>query len=405
MQNNISYKSLIRLSSCRMKRSKSKGAVFGSIFGVLYFWIFEIGAYIVCNVREIDVPAVVPIIICFSSIIPDFLLKLIFVRDNTVMDAFLKTRPVTQEMWDRFLTISQFWKIGNLLMPLIVLPLCVLFMPAILGIFVWIAMYLLSVFGGFIVMLIKHKGAYQPENAVKVGKVRTVNSARGRNIFGIQTRSLLRSKRLKTLVITMCALFYLQCILQSLSSSSNAVLFNVVISFAICVMPYLLLQYGFGIESNFFGAIWTKPFAIRRLLYDKYWFCVILCAIGSVLCIPFCFFSDLQIMTIVSFFLFSAGFGSLCLLFDPYKCEPFEMYSNAFFNYQGASTANKASIWIGALVIMGIVGGATYFLPNWYQIVLSALGVIGFCVRKPYFEWVENKFLKDRYRYMEKYFE
>lgn len=81
------------------------------------------------------------------------------------------------------------------------------------------------------------------------------------------------------------------------------------------------------------------------------------------------------------------------------------MYSNAFFNYQGASTANKASNWIGVLVIMGIVVGATYFLPNWYQIVLSALGVIGFCVRKPYFEWVENKFLKDRYRYMEKYFE
>jgi hypothetical protein len=45
------------------------------------------------------------------------------------MDAFIKTRPIPQGSWDRFLTISQLWKPSNLALPFIMAPACFLFLP------------------------------------------------------------------------------------------------------------------------------------------------------------------------------------------------------------------------------------------------------------------------------------
>lgn len=253
----------------------------------------------------------------FEFLVPDFILKLIIVHDASVMNAFLKTRPLPQEKWEHFLSISQFWKIENLEMPLIILPLCFLFMPFLTGLCVFIAMYLISVFGGFLVMLLKHRGNYQPENAVKAGHQKTFSSAGGKHVFGLQLRSFLRSKRLKT---QMC--------------------------------------------------IWSN--------------------------VPF--------LTVLLYFMFIAGFANMIILVDPYKCVPLDLFGKSFFNTQGSSGTFKGSAFITILVIFGFGGVSALLLPPWAcQVILSSLGIVGFCLHNSFFKWVEGNFMKNRYRCMEKY--
>lgn len=406
MQNLISYKSLAKLSFYQTKRSKSKSEIFRFVFIFVFFWILEVIGYFMMMDKNITIPINIIISSCLLLAIPDFILKLIFVHSDTVMNAFLKTRPITQEMWNKHLAISQFWKLSNLEIPMILLPVCFFYMPLSIGICVWITTYLLSVFGGFLVNIIKRRGTYQKERATKANHLRNTNSVRGKNIFGIQIRSLFRSKRLRNQMIVMMIVFVFNAFTQSINPrmADMTTMKNITILMFIALFQMVPTQFGFGIESNFFNGIWTKPLTIRRLLCDKYRFCMIIGGICSIFCIPFCFFSDLQILSIISYFLYSTGFGGLIMLIDPYKCVPFEMFGNVFFNYQGSSSAYKISVLGGIIVILGIGVAAFYFLPEWIvQISISALGIICLCIHKHYFKWVENNFLKNRYKYMEKY--
>ena len=398
----LSCRSLVRLQYRQAKRSRTKGTKFGYIFGVLYIWVIEFVLFFALRSEGVEVPALVTVAVCAAFLIPDFLLKLAFIHDNTVMNAFLKTRPVPQESWDRYLTLSQFWKIENLEMPLMLSPACFLFMPIGLGLVMLPVIYLFSVFGGFLIMLIKHKGNYQPETRAKATSSKAVKPVRGKHIYGLQTRSFLRSRRLRTAVIYLGILFYIQCICYSLNDEMN--FSSTYLILFIALMSLLVTQYGFAVEANFFGAIWTKPLAIRRLIYDKFRFSVSIGAIATLLCLPVCFWSDISPLTILAYFLYTSGTGNLIYLIDPYRCSKLDLFGKTFFNYQGSSGTFKGSTFIGTLVIMGSAVAAAYLLPERVmQAVLSGLGIAGFCIYRPFFRWVERKFLRNRYEYMEKY--
>lgn len=401
MQDTLTYKSLIRLSLLKVKRSKAKNALNGLIAEVITTWIPIIIIFICLKREGLEMPILASYIVCFGAVFIDFIAKLIFVPDNTVMDAFLKTRPISKKMWNRFMAMSQFWKISNLRMPSMALLFCLLFMPIGIGICTLVVLYLLSVLGGFLVMLIKRRGTYQSETMVDVGRIRDTHSFQRNNIFKLQTRSFFRSKRLKRMNLFIGILICLNSFYVITIQPSFTTLF---VFFIILLLPFSIVNYGFGFESNFFNAIWTKPFAIRRLLNDKYWFNTILRAIGSIFCLPLCLFTDLHVLSIVAYFLFIAGWGGLIQLYDPYKCVPFDLFGKTFNNNQGSSTGRKPSILLSLFGIIGMGFAISHFLPILVsQILLSALGILGFCLHKQYFKWVENKFLKDKYKYMDKY--
>ena len=401
---NVSFKSLARLQFLQMKRSKGKSSLYGYVFGVIYFWIIEFVLFFILRSEELEMPALVPVIVSACFLVPDFLLKLIFEHDSTVMDAFLKTRPVPQDLWDRFLSLSQFWRIENLEMPLAMAPLLFLFMPVWGAFTIFVILYLFSVFGGFLVMLIKHRGNYQPESMIKALSAQPVRSSKGDQIFKLQTRSFARSKRLRTSLLYMGILFYLQVILYTLPVNDNDKSGPYFIILFISLIALMAAQYGFSVEANFFSALWTKPFTVRRLLYDKYKFGAVMGAAAALLCLPMSIWSDISVLTTLSYYVFSAGFGNLVILFDPYKCVKFDLFGKTFFNYQGSSSTFKGSQFIAVLVVIGTGILVTLFLPGWKgQALLAAIGLAGFCMRKKYFTWVEGNFLKDKYKYMEKY--
>lgn len=313
----LSLKSLIRLQKRQFLAGKTKRDLIGPLIMLVYMWGLEIVVFFVAKeeAADLDIPSLVLLIACAGLLIFDFIYKLIFVRDHTVMDAFLKTRPVLQAQWNRFLTLSQCWSVSNLTMPVMVLPVCLLFLPFFRGLALWIGLYVASVLGGCLVMLLKRRGTYASEKVVSTAAVRTVKSGRsGHAIFGLQSRSLLRSKRLKGSILYFSIFSFLETILYLIAGDTR--FGNLWLFFFITFPAITLPQYGFGIEATYFGGLWTRPVDVKRLLRDKFRLCSLLSGMALLIILPFCLWFKQSIFLAVSYALFGAGFGSLMLLMD-----------------------------------------------------------------------------------------
>ena len=397
------FRILARLRFRQFFRQKNKGLV-GKIILLAYFWFLEVLLFVMLRKEGVvDFPPLLVAGICLSFIIPDALFKLIFLHDETVMDAFIKTRPIQQGTWDRFLTISQFWKSSNLSMPLIMAPACLLFLPFGKGLLLLLALYLLSVFGGFIVMLLKHRGNYQQENLVSPKKARTFRQGSGNHVFGLQSRSFKRSRRLKTAMFVLWGVFLFNFITQGAFDGPNRTV-ELYLVFLLLYPPIMLPQYGLGVEANFFSGIWTKPFSLSRLLTEKFLFSALIGVIATLVILPFCLWFHIALYVPLANTLFAVGVGELFVLMDAYNCVPFDIFGKTFFNYQGASSTWKGTIILGTILLMVIPLVLPLILPKWAAyLIIGGLGLAGILLHRPYFRWVERKFLKNRYKYMEKY--
>ena len=396
----IRFSTLATIQFRQWSRNKNKSGRYGYLVAIIYLWLTELLVFFLLKEEIPEFPSLIGALVCLSAIIPDFLFKLIFEHDNTVMDAFLKTRPIPQSRWDRFLTLSQCWKPSNLLMPVILLPACFLFIAFPWNVLVLVTLYVFSVFGGFLVMLLKHRGLYESEKSVSA-RTRAFKSETGHLVFSLQSNSLLRSKRLKTTILYFNIFFFVQYFLQAWANEG----WSEIYLFFFMVWPALSLsQYGMGIESGFFGGIWTKPLSVSQLLIDKFLLCGILSGIAALICIPICLVFHQSVISPLAYALFAGGFCSPLVLIDAYNCTPFDLFGKTFFNYQGASGTFKASVFLNTLLLMAIGMGLPALLPGWRSdLILAALGIIGISIHRPYFRWVERKFLKNRYKYMDKY--
>ena len=397
MPSSISMKSLSRLQFRQFSRGKKGRDLIGPAILIAYFWIIEI---IICVEVGEKLPALTGLLF-LAALIPDFIMKIIFERDHTVMDAFLKTRPVSQAFWDRFLTISQFWNPSNLLMPLILAPACLLFLPFPMNLLILVVLYLFSVFGGLLVMLIKHRGTYQSEKSASVKAARTFKSTTGHAVFSLQTKSLLRSKRLRTGMIYMSVWMFIMFVMYGLQGDSTGKLW---LFYFVCLGVSMLSQYGFGVEAGFFSAIWTRPVSVSKVLRDKFMLAMAVSGSAALISIPFCIWFDIPAYLPVAFALFATGVGCPISLIDAYNCTPFDLFGKTFFNYQGSKGTFKASTIIGLTIVLGIGILLPILLPApTASLILGGLGLLGFAFHRPYFAWVERKFLKNRHKYMEKY--
>ena len=393
---------LSRLRFRQFFRQKNKGLV-GKIIIIAYFWFLELLFFFL--LRDEGGTGFPPLLLAFiflGALIPDAIIKIIFEHDQTVMDPFIRTRPISQSSWDRFQSVSQFWKPSNLVMPLILAPACFLFMPFGWGLATLLVLYLFSVFGGFLVMLFKHRGNYPLEKRVSAKAGRSFRTGSGHHIFGIQSRSFLRSKRLKTSMFLLTGVFFFQFITQGIGSVDS--FDSMFLCFTILYPSIVLAQWGMSIEANFFSGIWTKPVSISRLLTDKFLFSSLLGVVTALITLPFCIWFDIPVYAPLVYALFNTGVGILLILVDAYNCMPFDLFGKAFFNYQGSASTFKASAIVVAIVVMLIPLILPFFLPDWiFYLILAVLGLAGVLFHRPYFRWVERQFLDNRYKYMEKY--
>lgn len=392
---------LSRLRFRQFFRQKNKGLV-GKIIIVAYFWFLELLFFFL--LREEGGTGFPPLLVAFiflGAIVPDAIIKIIFEHDQTVMDPFIRTRPISQSSWDRFQSVSQFWKPSNLAMPLILAPACFLFMPFGWGLATLLVLYLFSVFGGFLVMLFKHRGNYPLEKRVSAKAGRSFRPGSGHHIFGIQSRSFLRSKRLKTSMFLLTGIFFFQFVSQGIGSVDS--FDSMFLCFTILYPSIVLAQWGMSIEANFFSGIWTKPISISRLLTDKFLFSSLLGVVTALITLPFCIWFKIPFYAPLVYALFNTGVGILLILVDAYNCMPFDLFGKTFFNYQGSASTFKASAIVVAFLVMLTPIILPFFLHDWlYYLILAVLGLAGVLFHRPYFRWVERQFLNNRYKYMEK---
>lgn len=392
---------LTRLRFHQFFRQKNKGLV-GKVIIVAYFWFLELLLFFMLRKEGItDFPPLLVAGICLGFIVPDFLFKLLFEHDQTVMDAFIRTRPISQSGWDRFLSVSQFWKASNLAMPIILAPACFMFMSIGWGLAVLLVLYLFSVFGGFLVMLLKHKGPYVSEKAVAISSCSLINKNQ-HLVFGLQLTGLVRSRRLRTMILGISFILLLEYIFQIWAGAVELSHFFLL---GFIVLPVaIFVQYGLGIEAGFFGGIWSKPLPVLQLLYDKFRMTGLLGGIAALISIPICLLFHQPVTTPLAYAVFSTGFGGIILLIDAYNRVPFDLFGKTFFNYQGTDSVLRTSSFFGTLLVMIIGVGLPFFLPGWLSdLILASLGIAGIAIHRPYFRWVERKFLNSRYKYIEKY--
>ena len=403
MPSSLSLNTLIRLQKRQFSRRNFKKEQAGLIFLVVYFWMIEILFILLYKGKAESIPPLVVTAMCLGLLLMNFVFKLIFVRDQTVMDAFLKTRPVPQALWNRFLWVSQFWKISNLTMPVATLPMFLLLIPFPRGLAVWLAIYLFSVLGGILVMLLKRRGTYASEKAVSTTTVRAVKSGRSGNaIFGLQSKSLFRSKRMRTAMLYFAIFGLFEFVVSGLEGKDR---FDSFWLFFFIVYPVVShTQYGFGVESTVFSGIWTRPIPVMRLLSDKFRLSAVLALLAFLIVIPFCLWIKCSLLLPASYALYAAGFASPLMLIDAYRATPFDLFGKSFFNYQGTKGTFKASTFLGSLLIIGLGAGLGVVCPGWPSyLILSGLGLLGIIFHRPYFAWVERKFLRNKYKYMDIY--
>ena len=236
------------------------------VMGVSFFLSFtENGG----DLEGEDLPALLGAGMVVGFLIPDMIMKMVMKRDITAMDDYVKSRPVPEKIWNKFLLTTNLLSFWNYVLPVLTLPVFIYLLPASevvasfflflefsfvngiyitcyrkatewmlkwplilgwMGMFVvlvgymfiasffpvwmgWIGFFLLAgaVFAGLTVYLFQEK--IYNERKYKVSKFRGFNHI---NLFSLQYIGTLRAKRVRTMVILITAIFLFDAYLFAL---------------------------------------------------------------------------------------------------------------------------------------------------------------------------------------------
>ena len=400
----IRLTSLARLQFRRLSFTGLKNYL-GLVILILYVWVttFAVFFYFGDEIHA-KIPQEVWVISMLCMVIPDALIKLLFVPYSSVMDAFLKTRPIPQVKWKRFLALSHFWDPNNLIIPISLVPLCFLSLPWISALTLFLILYFLCVLDGYLVMRVKGRQSYQSEKKVSTSFYGG-SSLSGRHArFGLQYKSFLRSKRLWLPVLIFFFYFIFEFVTRFTEQGrlrlSSSFLLLMIVYFPICES----LQFGLGVEANSFSALWTRPGHLSEILNDKYRFGMMMGGIIATIMLILHFTIHTPILEPLSYVFFVAGLGSMIHLVQAYRCVPFDLFGTAFFNHQGTSSSFSLISVVGIVIVMTLAIYVDQSIPAPYShAVLTGLGLLGFAIHRPVFRMSEKAFLKKRYKYMENY--
>lgn len=410
-------KTLTTLYFRQLWRTADKKSWIGKGYLLLCLWAIELSLGYgltydeqIANLIARLSPALVAI---FSAVafLPDLFYKFIFTDDKIAMDAFLKSRPISQEKWERFLWLQQLWKTENLQMSVIWAPIIFIVLPFGWALCLFFLLYLISVFNGIALMELRGGSLYNEQNrkTLKAKENGFVERLTKSSVFALQIKSFLRSKRLKTSTLFLTAYFAIFGYVNTYNSVVGGevdVQFTgfFFLLFAVVFPSINLGQYAMGIEANYFNGLWTKPLSLKRLLEDKYRLYAVITCCTSLIYVPACLLGWISWLQLIGVLIFGIGFCNSMILINGFKCSPFDIFGKTFFNYQGGGSTFSVKLIIVMLIIMILPVFLWYLLsPIWFCLTLSGLGIAGHLLRGKLFEWIMRDFEKNKYKYMEKY--
>ena len=391
--------------------------------------------------------------IAVAIILPDFLNKLVMKHDETVMDHYLKSKPISERVWNRFLLVTNLFSFWNWAMPMLLLPFCVLFLPwtlvlpsfllllavsmvggvartalskakgwtnkwpVLVAMVIWLIvamMYALAAIimpwgihlVGFILLCIGAIAVFYnylcdlrryDESQAKAGRLFLGASS----LFSMEYISVLRSKRLRVAVLVLPLVFVFNTYTQ-LVNGLNVVFYSMLL-FEIFAPSMMLGQWVFGIEGNYFDGLWSKPLDIREILRNKFWFYAALNAVATLLVVPVLWLSDLSPWVLGAAWLFTAGFANLTLMPTALISSRIELFQSAFFNYQGASLAINVYGLIVLVPIAIFCVCAWLLSPMMCALVLAGIGLVGFALHWFVINKLADAYERRRYTCFERY--
>lgn len=388
----------------------------------------------------------------------DLLVKAGFKKEAPIMDDYLRSRPCSWRAWDAFLTTTNVASFWTWAFPLTLAVLFLMFMPpalALLGTVAalsmsmvnamtftcyrradswWLKWPMLAVMALFffgtvtyatLTMMLEAQPttqltAYALLNAVGIAllylyltqlhsydehaqKTKRVRTMRSSTTLSLELAGLLRAKRLKQMVIFI-TLFMLAdaYLVMSASTQLNESIYEIVL-FAVCMPSAVLAQWTFGVEANFFHGLWTKPVSIHQMLTNKFRFFALLNIITAVLLLPAVLLGWLSLLTLGATLIYTIGSINLLCMPTCLFSTRLDLFSSAFFNYQGANM--KINFY--SIVILVPIGLA-WILQNLVSeqtamLILTAAGVLGLVVHPLVLRWLGNVFLRRRHARFETY--
>jgi hypothetical protein len=449
-------KLLIKLWADQKRRNFKWGRFLGQAYFFVLFMIVSVTITFATRdnvgaegAAEIAIP-----FIAASIIIPDFLHKLLMKHDETVMDHYLKSKPIPERSWNRFLLITNLVNFWNWAIPVLLLPFCLIFLkwtvilpsflllltvsmvggvaitafrrakgwvnkwPVLVAIVVWaivafmysflaillpwgihVAGFFLLCFGAIALLYDYLCDLHRyDESQARASRLFLTGSS---SLFSMEYIGVLRSKRLRVGVLILPLVFVFNSYTQL--PQGLGPMFYMMLMFAIFAPSMMLGQWVFGVEGNYFDGLWTKPVDIRTILKNKYWFFALLNILPTLFVLPIIWVGGASPWLFPVTWLFTAGLANLSLMPTALISSRIEMFQSAFFNYQGASMAVNMYGFV-VIIPMAIYVACLWLLPlTTAMIVLAVAGIVGFALHQVVINWIARKYELNRYKNFERY--
>ena len=433
------------------------------VIGVSFFMSFTKNGG---NLTGEDMPATLGMGVVVGMLVPDIFMKMVMKRDITAMDDYVKSRPMPEKIWNRFLLTTNLVSFWNYVLPVLMLPVFIFLLssagqvigsfllllafsyingvyitcwrkatewmlkwPLVLG---WVGMYVVLIgyliFSSFFVAWCAFIGMFLLASAILAGlivylyhlkiyneqkrKASRFHGFKEINLFSLQYIGTMRAKRIRNMVLLITAIFLFDAYMFALMPSEASedlmgkqAMVTLYVVGAILLPSVVLSQWTFGVEANFFQGLMTKPVKVEEMLSNSFYYYLMVSFVALLLVVPFLFME-----VGVNIFLLGGGF---CLavfinLFNLPTClfsSRLEIFSSSMFSMQGANL--KINLYAVAFLLpLGIVIGIYYL---WGEMAWActciALALLSLCIHKWFISKVAALFYANRYRRMEKFME
>ena len=412
-------------------------------------------------------PAALAIALVTTLALPDFMLKMMWNTDAVVMDDFLRTKPISSNVWNRFIAIALAIDPWNLVMPMFMALVGAFLLPAGVTVLAVVATLVQTLMLSWLVADI-HKapdiehslplwigGVVYYLGMTSVGAiliVLTMMSGMTLNLPGSPWTELVLFIVLDIVLTAVLYLYFCRMraydeheqhantvrsvgdvtlfsteylsVWRSKRFRAPIIMFTVLFLLQCYTMPadesnrtfinlylYFLLgwpsmylgQWVFGVEGNYFHGLWTKPYSVEHVLQNKYKFFILLTLCMAVLLIPAIFLMGLRPTTLLAMILFLGCGQSLLMLPTCLFSTRLDLFTSSFFNYQGANMRITVYSLI-ILIPLAIYTICTLALPPlWGDALMAAIGLATLAVHRPCIRKLAQKWKDNRYRNMERY--
>lgn len=454
-------KLLLRLWWLRKRRDFQKRDIVLAIYMLLAYACIGVGLYLGMvtsgmSVSSVSLPPIVGLVFVLTTLLPDILPKLLMKSGVTIMDDYLKARPVKERTWNVFVLLTNLLSFWCYLVPVLFLPFLIwllniwqavacFFMMILFSLansmfvtcfrrtsdwflrtsliagwilmaisatfsvlfFLWaspwfqdvvLTLLALAVIAGLVVFM-----AHEDNHDESRHKVTRQHSIGKVTPFTMQFYGVIRAKRMRNMVLFAFLILLADDYFMAFVSEPGDVSVTVFAIFDILLPSLALSQWTFGVEANFFQGLMTKPISVRQLLSNCYYFYIILSFVAAVCMVPMLFiWPDFTVL------LFFGGLGMALFinLFNLPTClfsSRLELFSQSFFNMQGANM--KINLYSLSLLIPFGISAVVWlvFSAEVWAVMSIVLGVASLIVHKPVIAWIAAKFNSRRYERMESF--